>query len=190
MSRNSTSRALRPFPVVLALWSLLVFVPGCSPSTPDLSASAAQELQSRLPAVRQAAGAEDYAGALQLLAELEADLEQHAGEGGMSFARYQSISLAIEAVRADLTDLAAAAASSPPTSEPVAPAVSPVPAPYVPAQEPVPPAPAPAPAPIPDPEPEPVPESPEQPAPGNGDQGNENGDQENKKNPPKDKGKP
>jgi hypothetical protein len=96
-------------PSTLMVATVLVLTAGCSPQAPELSVDAARELQSRLPEVRQAAAGNDYARALTLLEQFKKDLDEAAGEGKMTFARYQGISSAWERVRAELQVLAAAA---------------------------------------------------------------------------------
>lgn len=99
-------------PSALMVSALLVLAPACSAQTPELSVDAARELQSRLPEVRQAAAGNDYARALGLLEQLKKDLDEAAGDGKMTFARYQGISSALEDVRNELQALAEAAAQA------------------------------------------------------------------------------
>lgn len=98
-------------PSALMVATLLVLAPACSAQTPELSVDAARDLQSRLPEVRQAAAGNDYARALGLLEQFKKDLDEAAGDGKMTFARYQGISSALEDVRNELHTLAAAAAA-------------------------------------------------------------------------------
>lgn len=76
---------------------------GCSSTAPDLDTDAAQKLQAKVLTVSQSAAGNDHAGALKSLDELVAELDASAAEGSVSFKRHQSITKAIEAVRADLT---------------------------------------------------------------------------------------
>ena len=85
---------------------------GCAGPAPDLESAAAQQLQSQVLAVTEAAATEDTAGALKLLDELAAKLDTAAADGQVSFKRHQSITAAIDAVRADLTAKQAAAAKA------------------------------------------------------------------------------
>ncbi|MCU1531997.1 MAG: mucin-associated surface protein [Arthrobacter sp.] len=82
---------------------------GCAVSAPDLGGEAAKQLQSQVLAVTKAAAAEDPAGSLKLLDELEGQLDEAAARGEVSFKRHQSIRTSIDAVRADLTAQQAAA---------------------------------------------------------------------------------
>lgn len=92
------------------LAGLLAFLPGCSPHASELSADSAAALSSRLGTVRAAAAANDHDGALRELEHLEDDLEGEAANGGMTFARFQSIRSALQLVRTDLQALVQAAA--------------------------------------------------------------------------------
>lgn len=95
--------------------------------------------QIRVLAITQAVAENRIDGALDALAALEDDLDEAAGSGLISAARFRGIDAALEAVRADLmreADAGAAAAkaavvapspSAPPTPAPTV--VSPVPAP-------------------------------------------------------------
>lgn len=76
---------------------------GCSSTAPDLATEAAQKLQAKVLTVSQSAAGNDHASALKSLDELVAELDASAAEGSVSFKRHQSITKAIEAVRADLT---------------------------------------------------------------------------------------
>lgn len=99
----------------------------CGPAEPELGFDASKRLQSRVLTVTDLAAANDPAGALVALAELEEQLEVAGANGEVSFKRHQSIMTAIEAVRTDLlavqaaaqakaaADAAAAAASATPT---------------------------------------------------------------------------
>lgn len=119
--------------------------------------AALRGLQIRVLAITQAAAENRIDSALDALAALERDLDEAAGSGLISAARFKGIDAALEAVRADLVreaDAGAAAAKAAVT------AASPTPAP---APTPASPVPAPPPAPI------PVPEQPgmvQEPAPG------------------------
>jgi hypothetical protein len=104
-------------PSALVVAAMLVLAPACSAQTPELSVDAARELQSRLPEVRQAAAGNDYTRALGLLEEFEKELDEAAGDGKMTFARYQGISSALEDVRNELQALAMAAAQAAGTTE-------------------------------------------------------------------------
>lgn len=111
----------------LMVSALLVLAPACSAQTPELSVDAARQLQSRLPEVRQAAAGNDYSRALGLLEQLKKDLDEAAGDGKMTFARYQGISSALENVRNELQALADAAAQAARMTD----VVSPTPGPSV-----------------------------------------------------------
>ncbi|MEK0155502.1 mucin-associated surface protein [Arthrobacter oryzae] len=104
---------------VFAAGLLVAGLAGCSSSVPDLDTDAAQKLQAKVLTVSQSAASNDPVGALKSLDELLTELDASAAEGNVSFKRHQSITKAIEAVRADLTaakaqaeaDAAAAAAA-------------------------------------------------------------------------------
>ena len=87
----------------LAAGLLSAALAGCSSATPDLEVDAAQKLQAKVLTVSQSAAGNDPAGALKSLDELVAELDAAAADGDVSFKRHQSITKAIEAVRADLT---------------------------------------------------------------------------------------
>ena len=112
-------------PSALMLSALLVLAPACSAQTPELSVDAARQLQARLPEVRKAAAGNDYTRALGLLEQLKKDLDQAAGDGKMTFARYQGISSALENVRNELQSLADAAAQAARMTDVVSPAPGP-----------------------------------------------------------------
>jgi hypothetical protein len=104
-------------PSALMVAAMLVLAPACSAQTPELSVDAARQLQSRLPEVRKAAAGNDYGRALGLLELLRKDLDKAAGDGKMTFARYQGISTALEDVRNELKALAAAAVQASGTTD-------------------------------------------------------------------------
>lgn len=115
----------KKLPSALMVATLLVLAPACSAQTPELSVDAARDLQSRLPEVRQAAAGNDYARALGLLEQFKKDLDAAAGDGKMTFARYQGISSALEDVRNELQALSAAAAKAAGTTDVASPAPGP-----------------------------------------------------------------
>ncbi|HET8879853.1 MAG TPA: mucin-associated surface protein [Arthrobacter sp.] len=88
---------------VLAAALLAGSLAGCSGPATDLDSAAAGQLQSRVLAVTQAVAADDTAGAVKLLDELNTALDVAAADGKVSFKRHQSIKSSIDAVRADLT---------------------------------------------------------------------------------------
>ena len=85
---------------------------GCSTPPPELGRDAAQQLQSKVLAVTEAAASNDTAGSLKLLDELVVGLEDAAARGEVSYKRHQSIKTSIDAVRADLVAQQAAAAEA------------------------------------------------------------------------------
>jgi Meckel syndrome type 1 protein len=97
---------------MLAAAVLVAVLSGCSAPPPELGRDAAQQLQSQVLAVTQAAAANDPAGSLKLLDDLVVKLDGAAARGEVSFKRHQSIRTSIEAVRADLTAQQAAAAEA------------------------------------------------------------------------------
>jgi ribosomal protein L12E/L44/L45/RPP1/RPP2 len=126
LSRNAIRRACAALTGGLLVFSLAA----CGPAQPELGHDAAKLLQSRVLTVTDLAAANDPAGALVALAELEEQLEAAGANGEVSFKRHQSIMTAIEAVRTDLlaaqsaaqakaaAEAAAAAASASPSPTP------------------------------------------------------------------------
>ncbi|MBT2555038.1 mucin-associated surface protein [Arthrobacter sp. ISL-5] len=96
---------------------------GCAGPAPELEGNAAAELQQRVLAVTSAAAGSDPATALKSLDGLASELDAAAAAGQVSFRRHQSITVAINAVRADLTAAAKKAAEKPaaPTPAPTTP---------------------------------------------------------------------
>jgi hypothetical protein len=92
---------------------------GCAGPAPELEGNAAAQLQQRVLAVTSAAAGSDPATALKSLNGLASELDAAAAAGQVSFRRHQSITVAINAVRADLTAAAKkAAAEKPATTTP------------------------------------------------------------------------
>lgn len=123
---------------------MLGVLTACSVPQPELADAAAAALQSRAAAIRTAAAGGDYRAALKALDGLAEDLNRAAGQGEVSFPRYQSIDAAVDRLRADLNASLQAASPSPAASP--APAATAVPASQNPPVAPVMPAPLPAPA--------------------------------------------
>ena len=98
MSRHALRRACAALTGGLLVFSLAA----CGPAEPELGHDAAKRLQSRVLTVTDLAAANDPAGALVALAELEEQLESAGANGEVSFKRHQSIMTSIEAVRTDL----------------------------------------------------------------------------------------
>jgi hypothetical protein len=96
----------------------------CSAPQPELADAAAANLQSRAAAIRTAAADGNYQTALRALDGLTDDLTRAAGQGEVSFPRYQSIDAALGRLRSDLNAALKAAAPSP---SPAAPSARPVP---------------------------------------------------------------
>ncbi|MGX9901975.1 mucin-associated surface protein [Arthrobacter sp. SA17] len=125
MSRSALRRACAAVTGALLVFSLAA----CGPAEPELGFDASKRLQSRVLTVTDLAAANDPAGALVALAELEEQLEVAGANGEVSFKRHQSIMTAIEAVRTDLltaqtaaqakaaADAAAASATPTPTPD-------------------------------------------------------------------------
>lgn len=119
----------------LAAGALAVSLAGCGGTAPELETAAAGHLQQRVLAVTKAAAGKNPATALKSLDQLTLELDAAAAAGQVSFRRHQSITVAVNAVRADLAAVQAATKSaakaappaSPATTSPVA--VSPAPAP-------------------------------------------------------------
>ncbi|MFD5277677.1 hypothetical protein ACFWIX_08975 [Pseudarthrobacter sp. NPDC058362] len=115
----------------------LAAIPALRNAEPD--DAALRGLQIRVLAISQAAAENRIDGALDALAALERDLDEAAGSGLVSAARFRGIDAALEAVRADLmreadagaaaAKAAVAAASPSPTPAPAPTVASLVPAP-------------------------------------------------------------
>ena len=94
-----TRRAIVVAAVVVALG---IGLAGCAPAGPVYTSEAAQALQSSVLAVTEAAAEDDPDSALARLDELQAALDAQLAGGGIDQARYDSVSAAVSAVRADL----------------------------------------------------------------------------------------
>jgi len=110
--KGAEVRAGHPARGLLVAAVLAATLAGCSAPPAELERDAAQQLQSKVLAVTEAAAASDTAGSLKLLDELVVGLDGAAARGEVSFKRHQSIRASIEAVRADLTAQQAAAAQA------------------------------------------------------------------------------
>lgn len=126
MIRRASAR--RPAPGIrastaLAGCLLAAGLSGCAGPAPELEGNAAAQLQQRVLAVTSAAAGSDPATALKSLDGLASELDAAAAAGQVSFRRHQSITVAINAVRADLTAAAKKAAEKPaaPTPAPTTP---------------------------------------------------------------------
>jgi hypothetical protein len=122
----------------LAAGALAVSLAGCGGTAPELETAAAGQLQQRVLAVTKAAAGKNPATALKSLDQLTFELDAAAAAGQVSFRRHQSITVAVNAVRADLAAVQAvtkAAAKAAPPASPASSAtnspvvVSPAPAP-------------------------------------------------------------
>lgn len=96
---------------------------GCAASAPQstFASTAAEELQSTVLSLTEAAGAGDFAAAAGRLDELEASTIAAYSRGEMSDARFDAIMVAISLVR---DDLQAAIAAAQEAAQPVAPVES------------------------------------------------------------------
>lgn len=94
---------------------------GCAGPAPELEDNAAAQLRQRVLAVTSAAAGSDPATALKSLDGLVSELDAAAAAGQVSFRRHQSITVAINAVRADLTAAAKKAAAEKPATPTPAP---------------------------------------------------------------------
>jgi hypothetical protein len=74
----------------------------CAPKAFDLDSDKAKVFQEIVLSISQAVADADRTRALRSLDELELELEEAAGEGQVSFKRYQNILSSLEAVRKDL----------------------------------------------------------------------------------------
>lgn len=137
----------------LAMGLLAFGLVACGGTAPELETDAASQLQQRVLAVTKAAAGNDPAKALKSLEQLSSELDAAAAAGQVSFKRHQSITVAIDSVRAGLTSAqaaeksAAAAAAKAAAAKAAADAVKQSPSPVT---APVVVAPAPAPTPVPD----------------------------------------
>ena len=84
---------------------------GCGTRDASLQPGAARQLQARVLEVSEASSRNDHAAALQALQNLEADLTAAQSKGQVSEERQQTIATIAAAVRADLTEAAAAKAA-------------------------------------------------------------------------------
>lgn len=143
------ARAVRPRdrrPVAIAVLALLAAgalavaaVPALRSTEPNQAAL--RGLQIRVLAITQAAAENRIDGALDALAALERDLDEAAGSGLISAARFKGIDAALEAVRADLmrdADAGVAAAKAAVATAPAVPTPTPTPTTAAPAPAPVP----------------------------------------------------
>ncbi|MDQ0851246.1 chemotaxis protein histidine kinase CheA [Arthrobacter sp. B3I9] len=105
-------RAWHPAAGLLVTAVLAAALAGCSAPPPELGRDAAQQFQSKVLAVTEAAAVNDTAGSLKLLDELVVGLDDAAARGEVSFKRHQSIKTSIDAVRVDLMAQQAAAAEA------------------------------------------------------------------------------
>ncbi|GAA1267274.1 mucin-associated surface protein [Arthrobacter pascens] len=101
-------RALRRASVAFAGGVLALGLTGCGGAAPELGADAAAQLQQRALVVTKAAAGSDPAAALTSLEQLASDLDAAAADGRVSFKRHQSITAAVDTVRADLKTALAA----------------------------------------------------------------------------------
>jgi hypothetical protein len=134
MTRPADTRQ-RPAPGIRVPAALIVCLfaaglAGCAGPAPELEDNAAAQLQQRVLAVTSAAAGNDPAEALKSLDGLGSELDAAAAAGKVSFRRHQSITVAINAVRADLSAAASKAAAEKPAT--------PAPAPTTPQTAPVP----------------------------------------------------
>ncbi len=75
---------------------------GCAPTSPGITASTSELMQSTIGVAAEQAAAGDAAGSLATLNSLEAQLNAAIGSGDVSAARAAGIQDAIDLVRADL----------------------------------------------------------------------------------------
>lgn len=137
--RVSKSQGKRAIIALLAIVAAAAIAVAAIPSLRNAEPheTALRGLQIRVLAITQAAAENRIDSALDALAALERDLDEAAGSGLISAARFKGIDAALEAVRADLAreaDAGAAAAKAAVTAESPRPApasakASPVPVP-------------------------------------------------------------
>src|SRR5215210_8096780 len=100
MIRENRSPRLLPFAVAGLL--TLALAGGCAASSSVQQENAAlPDLQETVLEISQAAANGDFSSARNLLERLEGELQAAAAEGTISFARYLSISKALEGVKAE-----------------------------------------------------------------------------------------
>lgn len=135
MNRGAVTRQ-RPAPGIRVPAALMVCLlaaglAGCAGPAPELEDNVAAQLQQRVLAVTSAAAGNDPTEALKSLDGLGSELDAAAAAGQVSFRRHQSITVAINAVRADLSAAASKAAAETPATPAPAPTtpqtVAPVP---------------------------------------------------------------
>lgn len=143
--RGSASRGQRGIIAFLAIVAAAAIAVAVIPSLRNTEPheAALRGLQIRVLAITQAAAENRIDSALDALAALERDLDEAAGSGLISAARFKGIDAALEAVRADLAREADAAAAT--TAKTAVTAASPTPVPATTTASPVP-----APLPIPE----------------------------------------
>ncbi|WP_377013667.1 hypothetical protein [Arthrobacter sp. GCM10027362] len=99
----------------------------CAGPQPELTDAAAERMQSRAAAVRTAAAGGEYEDALTALDGLTGELTRAAGQGQVSFPRYQSIQAAVTQLRLDLNARLKHARPKAASPTPAAPSASPGP---------------------------------------------------------------
>jgi hypothetical protein len=110
--KGAGGRPWHPAGSLLGTAVLAAALAACSVQPAELERDAAQQFQSKVLAVTEAAAANDTAGSLKLLDELVVGLDDAAARGEVSFKRHQSIKTSIDDVRADLLAQQAAAAEA------------------------------------------------------------------------------
>jgi hypothetical protein len=92
----------------------------CSQPQPELTDDGAARLQSRAAAIRTAAADRDFRKAIKALDSLAEELTRSAGQGDVSFRRYQSIEASLATLRADLEAGRQAGSAASPSASPSA----------------------------------------------------------------------
>lgn len=121
MTRAMTGRAMKSLRI-LALAALLGVLPHCGAAGSGISSNASATLSGQVAGVRAAAGAQDWASARSLLAQLRASVATLRAQGAISTARSASILTSVASVEAQLPALPAAPPAAPsPTPSPAPP---------------------------------------------------------------------
>jgi hypothetical protein len=115
----------RPLVCAALIAAALGLVSGCVTGPTELDSQAAARLQTLVADVATRAAANDYAGAVKTLDDLQTRLDSAAARGDVSYARHLQIQKSIEQVRADLLAKIPAQSATPSPAPDPAPSPSP-----------------------------------------------------------------
>lgn len=118
MTQNRESRVRRAGAAACIMALAVAFLSGCTPTAPQISASAATGLQASVLAVTDAASAGNADAAVTDLNTLQAQLREATASGAVTAERTSRIQAAIDLVRADLAALRAPGSGPSPTAPP------------------------------------------------------------------------